>query len=160
MPPLTPFKSVPPCTSTRHVFVYGTLRRGEQRDITFLRPAPQWVGSASVQGVLYDLGAYPGVVLGGPGRVLGEVYRIGPQLERQLDEIEEVWPHQSGEYLKREVQVQVQVQVLMDSPALEAASSTRLRLACLVYEIAVRPDHHRPVITSGDWVKYRRSREA
>lgn len=152
MPLLTPFQTVQPDTSTRHVFVYGTLRRGEQRDITFLRPAPQWAGSASLQGVLYDLGAYPGVVLGGPGWVLGEVFRIGPQLERQLDEIEEVWPQQSGEYLKREVQV------LMDIPAFETASSARSQLACLVYEISVRPGPDRPVIVSGDWVKYRLSR--
>ena len=142
-----------PEIDTRHVFVYGTLRRGEQRDITSLRPAPTWVGSASLQGVLYDLGAYPGVVLGGHERVLGEVYRIDPQLERQLDEIEEVWPQQSGEYRKREVQV------LINSPALKAASSTPLQLACLVYEVAVRPQPDRPVISSGDWVKYRLSRD-
>ena len=155
MPLFTPsalFQSVQPDTSTRHVFVYGTLRRGEQRDITSLCPAPQWVGSASLRGVLYDLGTYPGVVLGGPKRVLGEVYRIDPQLERQLDEIEEVWPQQTGEYLKREVQVS------MDSPAFEAASGTRLQLACLIYEIALRPGPDQPVISSGDWVKYRLSR--
>ena len=155
MPLFTPsalFQSVQPDTSTRHVFVYGTLRRGEQRDITLLHPAPQWVGTASLQGVLYDLGAYPGVVLGEPGWVLGEVYRIDSLLERQLDEIEEVWPQQTGEYLKREVQV------LMDTPAFGAASSVRSQLACLVYEIAVRPGPDRPVIVSGDWVKYRLSR--
>ena len=128
------------------------MRRGEQRDITLLHPAPQWVGSASLRGVLYDLGTYPGVVLGGPKQVLGEVYRIDPLLERQLDEIEEVWPQQTGEYLKREVQV------LMDTPAFGAASSVRSQLACLVYEIAVRPGPDRPVIVSGDWVKYRLSR--
>ena len=70
-----------PSLPTRHVFVYGTLRRGEQRDINLLTPAPRWLGSASVEGVLYDLGEYPGLVLGrepvpGQTKVKGEVYEI------------------------------------------------------------------------------------
>ena len=89
----------------RYVFVYGTLRLGELRDINRLQPRPEWVGQGSLHGVLYDLGAYPGVVLGGPLRVRGEVYRISPELEQELDRIEEVWPQQTGEYAKREVQV-------------------------------------------------------
>ena len=90
----------------RHVFVYGTLRRGDVRDINQLQPAPVFVGMASVQGVLYDLGAYPGVLLGGEGMVTGEVYAISAALEQALDTIEEVWPQATGEYNKREVMVQ------------------------------------------------------
>lgn len=75
----------PPVT---HVFVYGTLRRGDDNDITRLLPAPRLVGHAHVAGTLHHLGAYPGIVLGGPGRVLGEVYAITPALEATLDEIE------------------------------------------------------------------------
>ncbi|MDP1565504.1 MAG: gamma-glutamylcyclotransferase family protein, partial [Polaromonas sp.] len=93
--------------AVRHVFVYGTLRRGDVRDITNQQPAPQFIGMGSVAGVLYDLGPYPGVLLGGAGRVAGEVYAISAELERVLDEIEEVWPQQSGEYSRREVAVQM-----------------------------------------------------
>ena len=53
--------------ATRHVFVYGTLRKGEERDINRLRPAPQWVGRAQVAGVMHHLGSYPGLVLGETG---------------------------------------------------------------------------------------------
>ncbi len=124
--------------ATRAVFVYGTLRRGDVRDITRLQPAPQFIGMASVAGVLYDLGPYPGLLLGGEGRVTGEVYLISAALERLLDEIEEVWPQQSGEYHRREVAVQMQ----------GAAAAGPV---CLVYEINPERLAGCPVITSGDW---------
>ena len=60
-PTVTP--TVPPA-ATRHVFVYGTLRRGGSNDITRLAPAPRFVGSAQLAGQMYDLGAYPGLILG------------------------------------------------------------------------------------------------
>ena len=138
-----------PPSASRHVFVYGTLRRGDVRDITRLRPAPQFVGMASVAGVLYDLGPYPGVVLGGPARVTGEVYAISAELERQLDVIEEVWPQQTGEYRKQAVRV------LLDQPqALSGAGA----LDCLVYEINPSCAVGQPVITGGDWLDHLRQR--
>jgi gamma-glutamylcyclotransferase (GGCT)/AIG2-like uncharacterized protein YtfP len=133
--------------ASRHVFVYGTLRRGDVRDITRLRPAPQFVGMACVAGVLYDLGPYPGVVLGGPGRVTGEVYAISAELERQLDAIEEVWPQQTGEYRKQAVRV------LPGRPAAGA-----LARDCLVYEINPARAAGKPVITGGDWLEHCRQR--
>lgn len=132
MPPVVP----------RHVFVYGTLRRGDVRDITHMYPSPQFVGLASVAGTLYDLGPYPGVVLGGSGRVSGEVYAISAELERQLDGIEEVWPQQTGEYSKQQVRVQVRPSGTAFEP---------LELDCLVYEINPARTAGRPVIASGDW---------
>ncbi|MEO8023942.1 gamma-glutamylcyclotransferase family protein [Polaromonas sp.] len=131
-----------PPADTHHVFVYGTLRRGDVRDITRMHPAPQFVGMASVAGTLYDLGSYPGVVLGGPGRVTGEVYAISAELESQLDVIEEVWPQQTGEYSKQQVRVQVR-----DS----GTAVETLELDCLVYEINTARTAGKPVIASGDW---------
>ena len=142
-----------PPPPVRHVFVYGTLRRGEPRDINRLQPAPRWVGSASVPGVLFDLGAYPGLLLGGPGRVQGEVYEISAELERLLDEIEEVWPQPSGEYAKREVQVALE-QPTADSPG-HLAQPAPGPVSCLLYEIAPEHTLGKPVISSGDWVQYR-----
>ena len=121
----------------RYVFVYGTLRRGQERDINHLQPAPVFMGLGKINGTLYDLGSYPGVRLGGLNWVHGEVYQITPELECQLDEIEEVWPQQTGEYARREVVVQC---------AGEA-------LTCLVYEVALVHTQGRGVIESGDWVK-------
>jgi gamma-glutamylcyclotransferase (GGCT)/AIG2-like uncharacterized protein YtfP len=123
----------------RHVFVYGTLRRGEARDINRLSPAPRFVGLAAITGVMYQLGTYPGVVLGFGGTVLGEVYAIEPALERVLDEIEEVFPQPSGEYLKREVRVTVGEQ----------------QVTCLVYEVNPDAAIGKSLIASGDWVQER-----
>ncbi len=121
---------------TRHVFVYGTLRRGQERDINCLQPAPVLIGNSRINGVLYDLGSYPGVRLGGENWVQGEVYQITPELERRLDEIEEVWPQQTGQYARREVLVQCMGQAL----------------TCLVYEVAEAYAQDFNVIDSGDWV--------
>jgi gamma-glutamylcyclotransferase (GGCT)/AIG2-like uncharacterized protein YtfP len=121
----------------RHVFVYGTLRRGEVRDINRLSPAPRFVGLAAITGAMYQLGTYPGVVLGSGGAVVGEVYAIGPALERVLDEIEEIWPQPSGEYRKRELRVTVGEQ----------------QVTCLVYEVNPDAAIGKPLIASGDWVR-------
>lgn len=121
----------------RHVFVYGTLRRGGRNDIARFRPAPVFVGPAEIAGTLYDLGAYPGAVLHTSHRLVGEVYRITAAVEADLDELEEVRPDGTGEYLKRECMVDVGGQ----------------RLACLIYEIHPERLRRRAVISSGDWFK-------
>lgn len=141
-------------SSARLVFVYGTLRSGEPRDINLLRPAPRWVGQGSLPGILYDLGAYPGMrLIAGCDVVRGEVYAISAELERQLDEIEDVWPQQSGEYAKREVVLR------LDRPSLPSSvfnfSKDEVQVSCLVYEIAPERTRGRPVIASGDWVQHR-----
>lgn len=128
-----------PAAAPRHVFVYGTLRAGGSNDIARWRPAAHFVGAAEIAGTLYDLGAYPGARLGGTARLHGEVYRIEPALESQLDLLEEVRPDDQGEYLKREVQVRIGARVL----------------ACLVYEIHPRRLAGRPVIAGGDWLRSR-----
>lgn len=121
-----------------HVFVYGTLRRHGRNDITRYRPRPVFVSEASIEGTLYDLGAYPGIVLGGQARVKGEIYRIEPAVEAALDLLEGVAADGSGEYIKREVRVAVGVQTV----------------ACLVYEIHPSRIEGRPVIGSGEWVTH------
>lgn len=126
-------------SSLRHVFVYGTLRRGEVNDITRLRPTPRYAGPASVNGTLFDLGAYPGLRLGGSGLVHGEVYAISAELERQLDVIEEVAPRPNGEYTRREIQLCVAGRSLL----------------CLVYEINLQHVQGRAPIDGGDWLHHR-----
>ena len=131
----------------RHVFVYGTLRRGEERDITRLRPAPRWVGQASVPGCMVELGSYPGLVLGAPGQVKGEVYEISAALEQQLDVIEEVWPTPNGEYVKCQMVVW-----------LECEAAAPREMICLVYALAPGQASGKTVIAGGDWVSYRAAR--
>jgi gamma-glutamylcyclotransferase (GGCT)/AIG2-like uncharacterized protein YtfP len=121
-----------------HVFVYGTLRRGGRNDIARYRPAPQLIGEASIAGTLFDLGAYPGIVLAGERRVRGEVYAIEPAVEAALDVLEEVADDDSGEYIKRQVRVDVGGQWF----------------DCLVYEIHPTRIAGRAVIESGDWIAH------
>lgn len=122
--------------ATRHVFVYGTLRRGGLNDISRYRPAPVFVGAAVITGTLLDLETYPGMVLGGAGRVHGEVYRITSAVESALDVLEEVEPYGCGEYLRREVRLQV----------------AGVWVTCLVYELHPSRAAGLTAISSGDWL--------
>lgn len=123
--------------SYRHVFVYGTLRRGQANDINRLDPPPRYVGTGVVQGQLFNLGRYPGVVLGSAGPVHGEIYTLEPLLEARLDEIEGIAPKDRGEYRKRQVRVAGAAQML----------------DCLVYELNPGRAAGKPLIAGGDWVQ-------
>ena len=127
----------------RLVFVYGTLRRGGINDINRLVPPPVFQGTASVWGHLFDLGAYPGLLLAsssepGGGVVCGEVYAIDTALERQLDVIEEIQGRPDDEYFRRQVSVKVGGQ----------------SCGCLVYEINPRRVLGRSLIDHGDWIRH------
>ena len=121
----------------RHVFVYGTLRRGGRNDINRLNPAPRYVGMGEVQGTLYHIDWYPGLTLGGREAVtvVGEVYEISSRLEAVLDEIEVIVPGPDSEYFKRELPIEVNGHVLQ----------------CLVYEINPEKVRDRQRIGHGDW---------
>jgi gamma-glutamylcyclotransferase (GGCT)/AIG2-like uncharacterized protein YtfP len=78
------------------LFVYGTLRKdiGNSRFHVLAREAREvtFVGHARIQGRLFDLGTYPGLVLSDdPGaRVRGEVYALSNPQEilSRLDDYE------------------------------------------------------------------------
>ena len=127
----------------RHVFVYGTLRRGGRNDINRLVPAPEYLGMGEVRGVLYHLDWYPGLTLGGEEAVtvVGEVYRITPALEDILDGIEQIVPGADSEYFKREIDVQVEGRPV----------------PCLVYEVNPARVKDRQVIGHGDWIVFHTS---
>jgi gamma-glutamylcyclotransferase (GGCT)/AIG2-like uncharacterized protein YtfP len=124
----------------RHVFVYGTLRRGGRNDINRLAPAPEYVGMGEVQGVLYHIDWYPGLTLGGEEAVtvVGEVYRIAAELEAVLDGIEQIEDGADSEYFKREVRVAVQGRPV----------------DCLLYEINPQRVRDKQVIGHGDWILF------
>lgn len=126
-----------PPAEPRHVFVYGTLRRGGVNDIHRYAPPPRFVGTARIEGVMHHLGAYPGVRLQPGAWVEGEVYAIAPPVEALLDVLEMVAPEPTGEYFKRELPVDVDGR----------------RLSCIVYEISPGHSAGKPVIPSGDWMK-------
>lgn len=130
----------PSADAPRHVFVYGTLRRGGRNDINRLQPAPRYVGMGEVRGTLYHIDWYPGLTLGGEEAVtvVGEVYAITPQLEDVLDRIEGIVPGADSEYFKREVDIAVEGRAL----------------ACLVYEINPARARGKQVIGHGDWIVF------
>lgn len=64
-----------------YLFVYGTLRKAFEHEMhAVLERAARLVGEATVPGALYDLGAYPGLVVAeaGAARVTGELYALDP----------------------------------------------------------------------------------
>jgi gamma-glutamylcyclotransferase (GGCT)/AIG2-like uncharacterized protein YtfP len=141
----------PASTQTRHVFVYGTLRRGGSNDITKFTPAPRYVGQASLPGVMYHLGPYPGVLLGGDCMVYGEVYAISAELENKLDVLEELSPEPTGEYFKREVLLTPTP--LTSESEQDPGTARPPVLSCIVYEINPERVVGRATLTTGDWIK-------
>ncbi|MCC5786726.1 MAG: gamma-glutamylcyclotransferase [Phycisphaerales bacterium] len=89
------------------VFVYGTLKRGQCRE-TCWPAAPVDVRPAQVQGLLYDLGAYP-ALRNGEGRVAGELWEFAPEhMPRVLEVLDMVEGYaDSPSDLYRRVQVEV-----------------------------------------------------
>jgi gamma-glutamylcyclotransferase (GGCT)/AIG2-like uncharacterized protein YtfP len=127
----------------RHVFVYGTLRRGGRNDINRLTPPPRYVGMGEVKGHLYHFDWYPGLSLGGEEAVtvIGEVYEVTPQLEAVLDRIEGVVPGGDDEYFKRELAIDVDGRSVW----------------CFLYEINPSRVQDRERIGHGDWILFHSS---
>jgi len=120
-----------PRTGETHVFVYGTLREGGGAE-GLLRGCAR-VGAGAVRGRLYDLGAYPALVLAaGEGAVRGEVWGCPAAVLPRLDAYEGV-----AEGLFRRVRTEaggVECWVYVAGPALEPA---------------LAPEN---LIGSGDWL--------
>lgn len=72
-----------------HFFVYGTLSSatGQPHEL-FARC--ERVETGAVAGTLYDMGPYPALLLGGEGRVHGEVWKCPADLLPRLDRHEAV----------------------------------------------------------------------
>lgn len=69
------------------IFVYGTLREDPAHDMyRVLARSATFVGDATANGRLYDLGAYPGLVLSSdPDSIVhGEVYELKPDGAAQV----------------------------------------------------------------------------
>lgn len=90
-------------------FVYGTLMRGHLRERRW--PAkPLAVLAATVQGRLYDLGPYPGL-LPGEGTVAGEYWEFAPVdvplVQETLDAVEGYQGAQRDLYRRRLIECQL-----------------------------------------------------
>lgn len=136
------------CGAT-HVAVYGTLRAGGVNDIGRLQPGIACVGRARLQGTLFDLGWYPGLVLQGEQAVLAEVYPMNDALEQAMDGIEGLWPQDLGEYRKR----------VLTLPVMLLQGGQR-PMALLVYEARSATVRLAPMIATSDWLAWMKARAA
>ncbi len=87
-----------------YVFVYGTLRQGMR--LHHYLSQDEFIGRAVLSdATMYDLGAYPAVVLRGHGDVYGELYFITPATLRILDNLEGVSESEQESLFCRERQL-------------------------------------------------------
>ena len=88
------------------LFVYGTLkRRSPSRRHPLLRDA-RFVTGASIGGVLYDLGEYPGLVrTTRSDRVAGELYELAEDSASQV--LRELDRYEGREFVRRRVYVRL-----------------------------------------------------
>ena len=81
----------------QNIFVYGTLRRGENLPLAKrLADEAIYLGEGYFNGIMHQLGSYPGVVDSDSAddQVVGDLYKIGdnPDLLDALDEYEGCTP--------------------------------------------------------------------
>jgi gamma-glutamylcyclotransferase (GGCT)/AIG2-like uncharacterized protein YtfP len=120
------------------VFIYGSLRRGSAGAMSIRFPGSKFIAEAQVSGSLYDLGAYPGLLLNeSNSNVIGEVYEVDDDTLKRLDDFEA-----SSNYWRKQVEISLGAQ----------------RKLCWTYE--PNPEFYslRTLITSGDWIEYAKTK--
>lgn len=75
-------------TTIRHLFVYGTLKRGRSPQAERLAATCDWMGEAKLAGRLIDLGSYPALLPAASPEdfVHGELWRL-PEDPEAADEV-------------------------------------------------------------------------
>jgi gamma-glutamylcyclotransferase (GGCT)/AIG2-like uncharacterized protein YtfP len=120
------------------VFVYGSLRRGGAGAMSIRFPNSKFIAEAKVGGTLYDLGAYPGLLLNESNSLaFGEVYEVDDETLSELDDFEA-----SSNYWRKQVEI-----------SLGPNSRT-----CWIYEPNPESYSLRKLVTSGDWIAYTRTK--
>jgi gamma-glutamylcyclotransferase (GGCT)/AIG2-like uncharacterized protein YtfP len=98
-----------PSAKVEHIVFYGSLSSGEAPYAELgLARALELSGRIGLRGRLYDLGAYPGLVLGGQRAIEGELHRIlDPSVLARLDRFEGYDARRPASSLFRRVSVEV-----------------------------------------------------
>lgn len=79
-----------PASPITGLFVYGTLRRGEERHPALARHVTTGGDTSSTAGTLLDLGPYPGLVVDGPGGVVAGEFHVTPDPDALLAELDPI----------------------------------------------------------------------
>jgi len=123
------------------IFAYGTLKVdpesfARQFDRFRLTSTP-----GTVMGVLYDLGFFPALILGGPEIVYGELHKYSnfAQVIERMDQIEGYFGYNNPNNLYRRIRTQVH------------AGNNSIITTATVYEFAHGVDGY-PKVHSGTWM--------
>lgn len=92
-----------------HVLVYGSLRAGQYAEHKM--DDCEYIGLVDVPGVMYSLGAFPGVKLGGDDTFVAELYYVPdnyvPDIIAALDNYEGYYPKypDASLYIRKTVKI-------------------------------------------------------
>jgi gamma-glutamylcyclotransferase (GGCT)/AIG2-like uncharacterized protein YtfP len=101
-------------------------------------PRSKFIGDARVNGSLYDLGAYPGLLVNESSSLVnGELYEVDDEILSELDDFEA-----SSNYSRKQVEVFL-------------GSHKRI---CWIYEPDPECYSLHTLITSGDWIEYAKTK--
>lgn len=89
---------------TNYIFVYGTLRSDIGKNNSYarmLRENSEYIGVATVQGILYDVGSFPAIVHG-DSLITGELYRVKKEAASMVQERLDAY-ESNGSLYQREI---------------------------------------------------------
>jgi len=123
-------------SAVNHLFIYGTLRGGEERSEILSEFSSKAYKNCKVRGSLIDLpGGYPGLI-SGDGSVVGEIHHT-PKIQNALKRLDMIEGFKG--YGK-------------DGSLFHRILTYSNNIPCWTYVYAGSPDDG-PVIESGDWLK-------
>ena len=126
------------CMNKHLVFIYGSLRRGSARSMSVRFPTSRFIADAKINGSLYDLGAYPGLLVNeSKSAVTGEVYEVDDETLNRLDDFES-----SSDYWRKQIEISLGAQTKM----------------CWTYEPNPESYSLDRLIASGDWIEYTKTK--
>jgi gamma-glutamylcyclotransferase (GGCT)/AIG2-like uncharacterized protein YtfP len=123
-------------SAVNHLFIYGTLRDGEERSVKLSEFSSKVYKDCKIRGKLIDLpDGYPGLI-SGDGSVVGEIHYT-PKIQNALKELDRIEGFEGyGE----------------DGSLFYRVLTYSNDIPCWTYVYARSPDDG-PVIKSGDWLK-------
>jgi gamma-glutamylcyclotransferase (GGCT)/AIG2-like uncharacterized protein YtfP len=113
------------------VFVYGTLRTGEENHALLTGSVNLGMATTAGKFTMLDMGDYPAVINHGNHAIVGEVYMVSRETMAKLDVLEE-YP----DYYQR---------MMISTPYGDA----------WIYVLEKSPDQKPNEVKSGDWIEHK-----